>query len=398
MKRLIPLILLSSICSANAQESASRDVLAYIERFRTLAMDEMVRTGVPAAIKLAQGIIETQAGSSDLVLRSNNHFGIKCKSGWTGERAYHDDDEKGECFRKYATAEDSWRDHSDYLRSQPRYASLFGLDPTDYAGWARGLKAAGYATDPRYPEKLIRYIENHRLYEHSMAALARMKGGGDSVSDGTTVPSEAVAAQRSDPVVPSREPQQDVMPVPFAADQGPAYGTVFQINGTRAVRAASGTSLLALAEKHGLGISRLLEFNEMSDYVDILGRDRLVYIQRKPRKGARPWHEAADGQTLRDIAASEGVRLESLREYNRVSVDEPLAAGRRVYLQGPAPEDAPETHKAPTPGMLSHRVEAGETLYEISRRYEVDVCDIMRLNALDSGTVVAGSVIRIPAK
>jgi LysM repeat protein len=177
MKRLLPFILLFSILSGKAQESPNPDVLAYIERYRTLAMDEMVRTGVPAAIKLAQGIIETQAGRSELVMRSNNHFGIKCKSSWTGERTYHDDDEKGECFRKYATAEDSWRDHSEFLRTQLRYAPLFRLDPTDYTGWAMGLKSAGYATDPRYPETLIRYIESYRLNEHTLTALSRQQGG-----------------------------------------------------------------------------------------------------------------------------------------------------------------------------------------------------------------------------
>ena len=173
-RSILALILLYPLCTL-AQDAPRPDVLSYIEQYRALAVEEMVRTGVPAAIKLAQGIIETQAGTRELVMRSNNHFGIKCKSSWTGDRVHHDDDEKGECFRKYGTAEDSWRDHSDFLRTQLRYASLFRLDPADYAGWARGLKAAGYATDPTYPERLIRYIESYRLNEHSLAALAGMQ-------------------------------------------------------------------------------------------------------------------------------------------------------------------------------------------------------------------------------
>ena len=182
MKSLILPVLFACSVSARAQEPLNPDVVTYIEQFSELAVEEMVRSGVPAAIKLAQGIVETQAGKSDLVLRSNNHFGIKCKSTWTGERVFHDDDEKGECFRKYGTARDSWRDHSDFLRSQPRYASLFRLAPTDYEGWATGLKAAGYATLPEYPEKLIRYIETYRLDAYSLKALARMNGGqGDSL-------------------------------------------------------------------------------------------------------------------------------------------------------------------------------------------------------------------------
>ena len=128
-----------------------------------MAIREMQRTGVPASITLAQGILETEAGKSDLVIRSNNHFGIKCKSSWTGEKVYHDDDAQGECFRKYSDAEDSYKDHSDYLRTQPRYASLFSLDPLDYKGWATGLKKAGYATNPRYAQILIKYIEKYNL-------------------------------------------------------------------------------------------------------------------------------------------------------------------------------------------------------------------------------------------
>lgn len=178
---------------ASAQDVPRVEVQSYVERYRALAVEEMVRTGVPASVKLAQGIIESQAGTSELVLRSNNHFGIKCKSGWMGERVHHDDDELGECFRKYATAEDSWRDHSDFLRSQPRYASLFRLDPADYKEWAKGLKAAGYATDPNYPERLIRYIESYRLNEHSLVAIARMREDVPSGETATSLPDKAAA-------------------------------------------------------------------------------------------------------------------------------------------------------------------------------------------------------------
>ncbi|MFT4024513.1 MAG: glucosaminidase domain-containing protein [Flavihumibacter sp.] len=119
----------------------------YINTYRHLAIEEMKRTGVPASITLAQGIHETEAGRSELVRKSNNHFGIKCKSTWVGEKVYHDDDAEGECFRSYNDPAVSYRDHSDFLRAGARYASLFKLDPTDYKGWAHGLKKAGYATN-----------------------------------------------------------------------------------------------------------------------------------------------------------------------------------------------------------------------------------------------------------
>ncbi len=155
----------SSVCPAISQEAPNENIIKYIEQYAALAVKEMERTGVPASIKIAQGIHETNAGKSDLVLQSNNHFGIKCKSSWTGEKVYHNDDEEGECFRKYDNATASYLDHSDYLKSQPRYAFLFDYDANDYAAWAWGLKKAGYATNPIYAQTLIKYIEAYHLNE-----------------------------------------------------------------------------------------------------------------------------------------------------------------------------------------------------------------------------------------
>jgi len=162
---LIFTFLFSSVCPAISQEAPNENIIKYIEHYAALAVKEMERTGVPASIKIAQGIHETNAGKSDLVLKSNNHFGIKCKSSWTGEKVYHNDDEEGECFRKYDNATASYLDHSDYLKSQPRYAFLFDYDANDYAAWAWGLKKAGYATNPIYAQTLIKYIEAYHLNE-----------------------------------------------------------------------------------------------------------------------------------------------------------------------------------------------------------------------------------------
>ena len=147
----------------------------YIQTYQSIAIEEMKKSGVPASITLAQGILETDAGKSDLVLSSNNHFGIKCKSIWKGEKVYHDDDFKGECFRKYPTAADSYSDHSDYLRTGTRYASLFQLDPENYKGWAKGLRAAGYATNPRYADVLIDYIEKYSLNQYTLIAMGKLE-------------------------------------------------------------------------------------------------------------------------------------------------------------------------------------------------------------------------------
>src|SRR5574337_521719 len=154
-------------------------VQKYIDTYKNIAIAEEIRTGVPAAITLAQGIHETGAGTSDLVLASNNHFGIKC-NGWTGQTISHDDDAKGECFRKYDSPIDSYKDHSDFLKNRSYYTSLFKLDPTDYKGWAYGLKRAGYATNPKYAQILIKLIEDYNLEQYTDLALnGKFADGGD---------------------------------------------------------------------------------------------------------------------------------------------------------------------------------------------------------------------------
>jgi LysM repeat protein len=169
MHKIFIAILFSFFSFAAAAQRLT--VEEYVEQFKDIAMNEMKRSGVPASITLAQGILESENGNSELVKKSNNHFGIKCKSNWTGETVTHDDDANGECFRAYTNAGDSYKDHSDFLKANQRYASLFNLDPTDYAGWARGLKKAGYATNPKYPDLLIKSIEQYNLQQYSLTAL-----------------------------------------------------------------------------------------------------------------------------------------------------------------------------------------------------------------------------------
>src|SRR6478735_3380099 len=154
MKKLLVLFFTAVIClSVKAQNNDA--VATYINQYKQLAIDEMIRTGVPASITLAQGILESNCGRSSLTQQSNNHFGIKCKTDWSGSYVFHDDDVRHECFRSYSCAEDSYRDHSNFLKNRPNYASLFSIDVTDYTAWAYGLKKAGYATNPVYAQSLI---------------------------------------------------------------------------------------------------------------------------------------------------------------------------------------------------------------------------------------------------
>ncbi len=153
---------------ANAQREKVQN---YVNQYKDLAMAEMRRTGVPASITLAQAILESQSGESKLAQKSNNHFGIKCKTEWTGEKTYHDDDLRKECFRVYPTVEDSFKDHSDFLKNREYYTALFKLDPTDDKGWAYGLKKAGYATEKTYPTRLLKLIDDFELHQYSVQAL-----------------------------------------------------------------------------------------------------------------------------------------------------------------------------------------------------------------------------------
>jgi hypothetical protein len=176
MQNLRTLFLLLLFAFAdNAFAQGETVIREYISLYKDIAIAEMQRTGVPAAIKLAQGIHETDAGQSVLVQKSNNHFGIKCKTDWTGQTVKHTDDAPNECFRKYGSPLDSYKDHSDFLKKSSRYAALFTLNPTDYSGWAYGLKKAGYATNPRYPQVIIKLIEDYQLQDYTLIALGRLK-------------------------------------------------------------------------------------------------------------------------------------------------------------------------------------------------------------------------------
>ena len=301
-------------------------VREYIATYRALAIAEMQRTGVPASIKLAQGIHETAAGTSALVLKSNNHFGIKCKSNWTGPSVSHDDDARGECFRKYSLSSDYYRDHSDFLKGSSRYASLFQLDPLDYSAWANGLKKAGYATNPKYPQIIIRLIEQYNLQDYTLIAMGKMPAPDDVIlaDAGSTPAKDVVQASVTTVVEPERE-----APPRYPAGE-------FRINDTRVVYATKGTALLAIAQQYNVSLARLLEFNDLRG-VEELERDQLVFLQRKRKTGSSEFHVVKPGETLYDIAQVEAIRMESILAYNQLQAHMQLAPGERLYLRGQAP-------------------------------------------------------------
>ncbi|HZI54381.1 MAG TPA: glucosaminidase domain-containing protein, partial [Chitinophagaceae bacterium] len=184
----------------------------YIATYQSIAIAEMHRTGVPASIKLAQGIHETTAGTSDLVKRSNNHFGIKCKSNWTGAKVSHTDDAPNECFRKYDDPFQSYKDHSDFLKTSSRYASLFKLDPLNYEAWAYGLKKAGYATNPKYPQIIIKLIETYQLQDYTLIALGKMAAKEDQLAENVIAENKNEVVTIAVIDVPVAENKMDLKP------------------------------------------------------------------------------------------------------------------------------------------------------------------------------------------
>jgi len=300
----------------------------YIATYQSIAISEMNRTGVPAAIKLAQGIHETTAGTSDLVKRSNNHFGIKCKSSWTGEKVSHTDDAPNECFRKYDDPFQSYRDHSDFLKSSSRYASLFKLDPLNYEAWAYGLKKAGYATNPKYPQIIIKLIETYQLQDYTLIALGKIPPKEDQLAKNVIEENKNEVVSVAVIDVPVEEKNTELKPHYPSGE--------FKINDTRVIFVPGGTPLLSVAQQFNIPLARILDFNEMKETETLL-KDQLIYLQRKRKTGNNEFHIVKAGETLQDIAQEEAIRKESLLEYNHLQSYMQPAAGEQLFLRKKAP-------------------------------------------------------------
>ncbi|HEX8460695.1 MAG TPA: glucosaminidase domain-containing protein [Segetibacter sp.] len=331
--------LLSTILlvSATFAQSERQRVETYINQYKELAINEMLRTGVPASITLAQGIIETAGGQSDLAAIANNHFGIKCKAEWTGETMLHNDDAKNECFRKYSTPEDSYKDHSDFLKTRPMYAFLFKLDPTDYEGWAKGLKKAGYATSSTYAQGLIRVIVENNLQQYSLLAMHRQTFGNDLFATGALAQNDNVA--NDDDLVDTRLTSPVLLPhtaKELAKTTSYPFNSVFDINEAKVVYAEAGTSLLALANNYNVSLSKLIEFNDL-DKTDILNSNQLIFLQKKSKKSNKEIHIVEANETLHDIAQKEGIQLSTIIELNNLQKGMQPATGEKIYLRSPSP-------------------------------------------------------------
>ncbi|NOU37136.1 MAG: LysM peptidoglycan-binding domain-containing protein [Ferruginibacter sp.] len=314
MIKLVSSILLLLLLSINILHAQNISVEEYINKYKAAAITEMHRSGVPASITLSQGILETEHGNSDLVKKSNNHFGIKCKKEWTGESVRHTDDAPNECFRKYATAADSYKDHSEYLKNSPRYASLFELDKSDYKGWAYGLKRAGYATNPRYPQIVISNIEKYNLQQYDTTFV----NVNEEIAVTNKVNDESILKNAT--LVSDNEEIKN------------ALKANSKFNKLKALYASKGTSLLAIATAANIDLAKLLDYNDLK--IDgLLKEDQLIYLERKNKQGNFDIYTTLQKETLFDIAQNFGIQLKSLLQLNTKNENEILPKGQKIKLR-----------------------------------------------------------------
>ncbi len=299
------LFLFISFFSVKAQLSRAE----YIRKYQILAIDEMNRSGIPASITMAQACLESSDGNSELSKRSNNHFGIKCKSYWTGKKVYYDDDRKNECFRKYKTVEESYIDHTNFLMENPRYFGLFQLSPDDYIGWAEGLKKAGYATARDYDKKLIKIIEDYQLY----LLDSRINPGELTASRNARISSEYISDR--------------LTITPFSVHQ------INKINGLKSVVAKEGDTYEMIAQELGLKTWELYKFNDLPNgYAP--QPNEIIYVEPKNKKTSKHilTHMVQANETMHYISQLYGVKLKPLYRRNKMKFGTQPIIGQEILL------------------------------------------------------------------
>lgn len=318
-KNLLTLLLLAPL-ALMAQRITPEE---YIQTYKDIAMREMREHGIPASITLAQGLLESGAGNSALAREAKNHFGIKCHKDWTGKTYYMDDDEKDECFRKYKNAEESFRDHSEFLCGRSRYAALFDLEITDYKGWARGLKKAGYATNPKYAQLLIDRIELYDLTKYDKIALGKMA---------------------DDNQMPEIAPEDELIELAFSPENRSVFELVdmtaekrfiYENNGVRFAYAKEGETPEQLATEFGVKFQKFCEYNLLRRPDEMVFHSGdVVYLSRlKNSNWKAKKHTVEAGETVRDVALRFAVKPDKIMKKNGLKEGTRLYKGQRLWLR-----------------------------------------------------------------
>lgn len=400
------LLFTSMICgSLSAQKMSTQQ---YIEEYKYAAMQEMKIYGIPASVTLAQGILESASGNSRLAKDCNNHFGIKCRKNWTGSFCLADDDAPDECFRGYTNAMESYRDHSLFLKGASRYDFLFNMPATDYRAWAHGLRQAGYATNPAYGDIIVGVVERYRLSMYdSMLVL------GEDYSSPDT-----------------------------------AAGRLIQMHGLPAIIVSKSRNPEDIARLYDMGVWQIYKYNDLKRGEE-LKPGEILYLKPKKRKGDEKYHMVKEGETLRDISQQHSVKLKYLEKFNHVMASQSLKPGEVIYLRDKRQKDSLQKtviDRMPVPtiekdtawknneflrkddkdkvisgtqqeglptGKTSytgkttyldiypanrvsyHTVLAGETVYSISRLYNISVDSVINWNHLANANIRVGQELRV---
>lgn len=345
----------------SAQKEA--DIIPYIIRYKDLAIKEMQQFRIPASITLAQGIHESNAGTSELAREARNHFGIKCKAEWSGQKYFYDDDAKGECFRVYNAPEQSYADHSVFLSTRDRYKSLFSLSITDYVGWAHGLKSAGYATNPKYAQLLIGLIERYRLYE---------------LDTGTYTYPLMPAKEEVKPVVVEKE---------YAREP-------YDFHNIRTIKARGNEDPEAVAREFHTEVDLLLAYNDLKPG-ESFRKGEPIYLQPKWPFGSQDSHQVEGDETLWMISQRFGIRLKSLCFLNDLEPGTPLKAGQILSLKKKKEKAEKPQTDIPATTASSYEVKPKDTLYSISRAAGVSVEDLRKWNNLSGNDLKPGQMLKV---
>ncbi len=331
----------------------------YIKKWAPTAVKEMYRSGVPASITLAQGLLESRWGQSALATEGNNHFGIKCHNDWKGKTMKVDDDAKGECFRVYDSAEESFQDHSDFLRYRDRYKFLFDLKPTDYKGWAYGLKKAGYATAPTYAESLIKYIEKYKLYEYDTLTAAEAEALANSYEESVDVKDSGSSVK------------------PSKSSSGKVSSAKSSRAARRAARRSKKHSSLAEEIDYGHLPASPLSIEEPKKITSGRYEEVQFSLHREAySKNGVPFVTSIDGETYSSIAKSYDLTLREILRFNDLSGERELKPGTIVYLQ--AKKNRSEK------GLDKYIVGSdGESLWGICQRFGVKMSSVCKMNGFD---------------
>jgi LysM repeat protein len=301
MKSIITILLISVSLGAQAKAEKQISKKEYVEQWRTTAVQQMIQFKIPASITMAQAILESGSGNSELARKGNNHFGIKCHD-WEGEKMYMDDDAKGECFRVYSSADESYVDHSDFLKTKKRYANLFALEQTDYKSWAKGLKEAGYATNPKYPELLINLIEELKLNELDQLGIQN----------------------------------NEVAPVLVQNQSATAskHQVLIHSNKVKYVVSKKGDTFYKLSKEFGLTLSQLYRYNDFDEKKDVLVEGDIVYVHPKKKRSKSKFVVMTEPMTVNQLSQKEAIDPVTILKHN--NIDSPtviLKKGEKIILR-----------------------------------------------------------------